>query len=281
MALRGTRAGAQVNVPVGDRASAAPRGDSRVLVVSGTGTDVGKTVVTAALAALARARGDKVAVVKPVQTGTLPAAPGDLDVVRQLSGVTDLHEAARYPDPLSPEAAARAARAAPPDLRRTAGLVERLAASRQLVLVEGAGGLLVRYDPAGTTIADLAAMLDAPVLVVVNAGLGTLNHTALTLEALRARKLRCAGVVIGSWPDAPGLAERENLADLEAVAGASIAGAPVTGAPVTGAVLTGALSAGAAGLSPAAFLRAARAGLSPALGGRFDAAAFREAHPRP
>jgi dethiobiotin synthetase len=233
-----------------------------VLIVSGTGTDVGKTVVTAALAALARARGDTLAVVKPVQTGALPGEPGDLDVVRQLSGATDLHEAARYPDPLSPEAAARAVQAAPPDLRGVAGLVERLAASRQLVLVEGAGGLLVRYDPEGATIADLAAMLDAPVLVVVTAGLGTLNHTALTLEALRARKLSCAGVVIGSWPGAPGLAERENRTDLEAVTGTPIAGA---------------LPADAAGLSPAAFLRAARAGLSPALGGRFDAAAFREA----
>lgn len=258
-----------------------PLGDSGVLIVSGTGTDVGKTVVTAALAALARARDEKVAVVKPVQTGALPGEPGDLDVVRQLSGVTDLHEVARYPDPLSPEAAARAARAAPIDLGRAVGLVERLAASKELVLVEGAGGLLVRYDPAGTTIADLAAMLDSPVLVVVTAGLGTLNHTALTLEALRARKLRCAGVVIGSWPEAPGMAERENLTDLEALAGAPVAGLSITGAPVAGAALTGALPAGAAGLSPVAFLRAARAGLSPALGGRFDAAAFRKAHPGP
>ena len=97
--------------------------------------------------------------------------------------------------------------------------IGKLAGSRDLVLVEGAGGLLVRYDAAGATLADLAAMCGAPVLVVVAAGLGTLNHTALTCEALAARRLRLAGVVIGSWPGDPGLAERENLADLETLIG--------------------------------------------------------------
>src|SRR5262249_56051914 len=89
-----------------------------VLIVTGTGTGVGKTVVTAAVAVLARERGAAVAVVKPAQTGVAGdggaggseagwAADGDLAEVRRLSGVDDLHELARYPDPLSPEAAAR------------------------------------------------------------------------------------------------------------------------------------------------------------------------------
>jgi dethiobiotin synthetase len=78
-----------------------------VLVVTGTGTGVGKTVVTAAVAALAAARGSRVAVVKPAQTGVDADEPGDLAEVRRLAGVTDLHELARYPDPLSPAAAAR------------------------------------------------------------------------------------------------------------------------------------------------------------------------------
>ena len=77
-----------------------------VLVVTGTGTGVGKTVVTAAVAALARDRGSRVAVVKPGQTGVLPGEPGDLDDVRRLSLVDDLHEHARFPDPLAPAALA-------------------------------------------------------------------------------------------------------------------------------------------------------------------------------
>jgi len=229
-----------------------PRG---VLVVTGTGTGVGKTVVTAAVAALALARGDRVAVVKPAQTGiatrlygdksvnvaarqrpTFTDAPGttdalatgedppDADTITRLSGVTDTHELARFPDPLSPEAAARVSGLPPLDMADSAAYIARLADSRDLVLVEGAGGLLVRYDKAGTTIADLAAMLAAPVLVVAAASLGTLNHTALTLEAIAARKLRLAGVVIGSWPRDPGLADRENLTDLETVAGGPLTG---------------------------------------------------------
>jgi dethiobiotin synthetase len=225
-----------------------------VLVVSGTGTEVGKTVVTAAVAALAVARGERVAVVKPAQTGEPPGSTGDLEVIRRLSGVTRTVELARFPDPLSPEAAARTAGQPPLDLAEVAVVVKQLAASVDLVLVEGAGGLLVRYDPAGATIADLAAMLGAPVLVVVSAGLGTLNHTALTLEALSARRLRPAGVVIGSWPSRPGLAERANLTDLAVIAGRPLAGA---------------LPAGAGRLGRAAFLAAARDGLGPELGGTF------------
>jgi dethiobiotin synthetase len=225
-----------------------------LLVVSGTGTGIGKTVATAALAALARARGERVAVVKPAQTGEPAGAPGDLAVVAGLTGLADLHELARYPDPLSPEAAARTAGRPPLDLRRAADYIAALDQDRDRVIVEGAGGLLVRYDPAGSTIADLAAMLDAPVLAVAGAGLGTLNHTALTLEALATRKLACAGVVVGCWPDDPGLAERCNLDDLAAVAGQPLAGL---------------LPAGLGALAAAPFLDAARRGLSPAFGGTF------------
>lgn len=223
-----------------------------VLVVSGTGTGVGKTVVTAAIAALALARGDRVAVVKPAQTGTATGDVPDTETVRLLTGLTDTHELARFPDPLSPEAAARAAGRPPLDLRAAAEYVAELAESRDLVLVEGAGGLLVRYDPDGGTIADLAAALDAAVVVVAAAGLGTLNHTALTLEALAARKLASRGVVIGSWPRRPGLAERANLTDLEVIAGGPLAGA---------------LPEGSGALGRPAFLAAAAAGLAAGIGG--------------
>jgi dethiobiotin synthetase len=213
-------------------------------IVSGTGTGVGKTIVTAALATLAAARGERVAVVKPVQTGIADGEEPDLDVVRRLSGVTDLHELARFPDPLSPEAAARTAGLPPLDMSYAATYIAALAGDRDQVIVEGAGGLLVRYDPSGSTITDLAARLGAPVLVVTAAGLGTLNHTALTLEALAARGLKCAGVVIGSWPAAPGLAERSNLVDLAAV-------------------LTGSMPEGAGQLDKAAFAAVAASAVAP------------------
>ncbi|HLX50687.1 MAG TPA: dethiobiotin synthase [Streptosporangiaceae bacterium] len=270
----------------------------RILIVTGTGTGVGKTVVTAALAALAKTRGSRVAVVKPAQTGvpaeaglrgpgekpqpvaagpeaTNPPCPGtgaaqetsagdeaDLEVVRRLARVTDLHELARFPDPLSPEAAARAAGLPPLDLHDAAGYVGELSRTRDLVLVEGAGGLLVRYDPAGTTLADLAKLLDAGVLVVTEPGLGTLNHTALTLEGLAARGLALAGLVIGRWPADPGLAERSNLADFEAIIGGPIAGVLPDGCGMAAAPQ---------------FLAAARAGLTPKFGGEFDPAVFTEA----
>jgi dethiobiotin synthetase len=233
-----------------------------ILVVTGTDTGVGKTVVTAALASVARARGASVAVVKPGQTGVAPDEPGDLAEVRRLAGVTDLHEYSRFPDPLSPAAAARRSGLPPVSLPDTVERVRDLTADRQLVLVEGAGGLLVRFDEEGGTLADVAHALGAEVVVVVRPGLGTLNHTALTLEAMAHRGLRLAGVVIGSWPSDPDLAMRSNVRDLETVAARPLAGA---------------LTANAAHLAPEDFLLAARAGLSPALGGTFDPAVFRAA----
>lgn len=217
--------------------------------------------MSAAVAALALGRGGRVAVVKPAQTGAGPGDPGDLDEVRRLAGAVDAVELARFPDPLSPEAAARAAGVAPLDLADAARQVRELAASHEEVVVEGAGGLLVRYNAAGATIADLAQALAAPALVVTAAGLGTLNHTALTLEALAARRVALAGVVLGAWPDQPGLAERHNVRDLETIIGAALAGAVPAGA--------GALPAGA-------FRRRADASLAPGLGGSFDPARFRE-----
>lgn len=232
-----------------------------VLVVTGTGTGVGKTVVTAAVAALARRRGSSVAVVKPAQTGLADEAePGDLAEVRRLAGVDDVHELARYPDPLSPEAAARRSARPPLDLDVTARLVADLVRSRDLVLVEGAGGLLVRFAPDGWTLAELARALHAPLLVVTTAGLGTLNATALTLEVMAGRGLSLAGLVIGSWPRTPDLAARCNVADLQALCSQPLAGA---------------LPEGAADLDgPAGFTELAQSGLAPAFGGTFDPADF-------
>lgn len=234
-----------------------------VLIVTGTGTGVGKTVVTAALAALAVDRRAPVAVVKVAQTGVGPDEPADLDQIATLSGASNLHEYARYPDPLSPEAAARRSGLPEVDLDAAAAHIQDLADLQNLVLVEGAGGLLVRYTSDGATLADLARTLNAPVLVVVEAGLGTLNSTALTLEALAHRGLRFSGLVVGAWPAEPDLACRSNLEDLS-----TLAARP----------LLGLLPANIGASSRATFVTAARAGLGPSLGGTYDAAAFLRSH---
>ncbi|BBG03060.1 MULTISPECIES: dethiobiotin synthase [Pseudonocardia] len=197
----------------------------RIVVVTGTGTGVGKTVVTAALAAVALAGGLRAAVLKPAQTGVGPDEPGDADVIAGLVPGITVRELARYPDPLAPATAARRAGQAPVTPDDAAAAARELARDHDLVLVEGAGGLLVRFDDDGGTLADVARSLGAPVVVVAAAGLGTLNHTGLTVEALHARGLVCAGVVVGEWPDTPDLAARCNLADLPATTGVPLLGA--------------------------------------------------------
>ncbi|MGV9823710.1 dethiobiotin synthase [Nocardia xishanensis] len=192
-----------------------------VLLITGTSTDVGKTVVTAALAATARAAGRSVAVCKPAQTGIAPGEPGDLAEVERLAGPVKTVELARYPEPLAPDTAAR--RSGQPLLT----LAETVAAVRavddaDLTLVEGAGGLLVRVGE--FTLLDLARELDAPVVVVAAAGLGTLNHSELTVRALESAGVRRAGLVIGAWPAEPDLAAECNRTDLPRVTGVDVVG---------------------------------------------------------
>jgi dethiobiotin synthetase len=187
-----------------------------MIVVTGTDTGVGKTVVAAALCAITGWP-----YVKAAQTGD----DDDAAEVARLAGV-ETRVLARFADPLAPASAGAGIAAA-----------DVAAAVPGEAVVEGAGGLLVRLR-GEDTLADVAALLGAPVLVVARAGLGTLNHTALTLEALRARGLACPGVVIGSWPAEPGLAEERNLDDLPRYAGVP---------------LLGRIPEGAARLDPAAF----------------------------
>ncbi|HET7326815.1 MAG TPA: dethiobiotin synthase [Nocardioidaceae bacterium] len=205
----------------------------RVIAVTGTDTGVGKTVVTAALARGYVDGGSRVAVVKPAQTGVRPDEVGDLDEVARLSGVTQVHEHVRLRDPLAPDTAARREGVVLPTVGEHAARIASL--STDVVLVEGAGGLLVRLDSAGGTVADLVLALRSQglavdVVVVVRAGLGTLNHAALTVEALRARTIEPAGLVVGSWPPEPDLAERCNLDDLPAVTGVPLLGKVPAGA---------------------------------------------------
>ncbi|HJT92823.1 MAG TPA: dethiobiotin synthase [Mycobacterium sp.] len=187
-----------------------------ILIVTGTDTGVGKTVVTAALACHARLAGIDVAVCKPVQTGS--PHDDDLADIRRLSGVTELHGLARFPEPLGPVAAAMRAGMTLPTRAELTQSVRDVDGPKRLTLVEGAGGLLVELGQGGVTLRDLASDLAAPVLVVVAAGLGTLNHTTLTLEALASQGVSCAGLVIGAWPADPEVAETSNWDALAALA---------------------------------------------------------------
>lgn len=193
-----------------------------VLLVGGTSTDVGKTIATAALVAVAGGAGRTVAVCKPAQTGVAPAEPGDLAEVTRLTGVTDTLELARYPEPLAPETAARRSGLPMLNLDDVVDAVRALDATHDFTLVEGAGGILVRF--AHFTLIEVARALAAPMVVVTAAGLGTLNHSELTTRVLAASGVDCAGLIVGAWPAEPDLAARCNLTDLPEVTGVPIAG---------------------------------------------------------
>ncbi len=200
---------------------------SKFVVVTGTDTGVGKTVTTAALAVALEERGLSVAVVKPVQTGIATGEPTDLEEVTRLTGVTATHEFTRLTPPLAPVAAARLDDADLPSLDSYVNAIRAIDA--EVVLVEGAGGLLVHLDGNGRTILDLATELEADVVVVGSEGLGSLNHFALTVE-----RLSIAGIqpmlVIGSCAAKPDLASISNRIDLP----------QVTGLPTSGRIPAGA-----------------------------------------
>ncbi len=205
-----------------------------ILLVTGTSTGVGKTVVTAALASVAAESGREVSVCKPAQTGVQPGEPGDLADIERLAGIERVSELARYPEPLAPDTAAR--RSGLPELT----LAQVVAAVRDLdtvcdcTLVEGAGGLLVGLGAGGFTLVDVARELQAPIVVVAAAGLGTLNHSALTVAALRTAGIECAGLIVGSWPSDPDLAAQCNIDDLPRVTGVDIVGSVPEGAGTYG-----------------------------------------------
>lgn len=200
---------------------------TRYVVVTGTDTDVGKTVVTAALTAALAARRIEVAVVKPMQTGVVAGEPGDADEVVRLTGSSAVHELARLRDPLAPETAARLEGVPLRPVAEVAEQIRRLDA--EVVLVEGAGGLLVRLDLDGGTAIDLARALDAEVVVVAREGLGTLNHAGLTVDRLRAEGLT-PRLVLGSCAAEPGLAEFHNRIDLPRLTGLPLDGVIPAGA---------------------------------------------------
>ena len=223
--------------------------DTPVIFVTGTDTDVGKTIAVAALACtLAKLSGPaknrlSVAIDKPTQTGVAPGEPGDVDEVARLTGFRSTTEGIRLRAPMAPAAAAVRERAALPALGEHVSRITQLTQNHDLVVVEGAGGVLVRLDGFGHTLADLAASFghDAAAIVVCRSGLGTLNHTELTLEALRSRGVRVAGIIIGSWPNNPSAIDLDNRRYLDSV----------------GVPLLGAIPEGSSRLNPTVFRESA------------------------
>jgi len=195
----------------------------RGVFVTGTGTEVGKTVVAAVMARTAHAAGARVAVFKPAVSGLddYPLRPETWDCAPELPDHVLLRLASgsaqgddeitpyRYAAAVSPHLAAElAGEPIDPDLLRGAAL--DATKDCDLLICEGVGGFLVPLTPR-YLVRDLARDLAMPVVVVAAPGLGTINHTLLTIEAVRDSGLEVAKVVLNPWPADPSALERSNL----------------------------------------------------------------------
>jgi dethiobiotin synthetase len=191
--------------------------------ITGTGTEVGKTVVAAAIARTAHAAGAQVAVFKPAVSGLgdYPLRPEIWDHAAELPDHILLRLAAgssqrddeiapyRYAPAVSPHLAAEM-RAEPIDPNRLRGAALAATANAELLVCEGVGGFLVPLT-SDYLVRDLARDLGMPVVIAAKPGLGTINHTLLTIEAARAAGLEVAKVVLNPWPAEPSELERSNL----------------------------------------------------------------------
>jgi dethiobiotin synthetase len=187
----------------------------RGLFVTGTGTEVGKTVVAAVIARTLARDGRRVAVFKPAVSGLdeyvdSPVSP-DHELLRG-AAASDQSDAEiapyRFGPPVSPHLGAELA-GQPIDPARLVAAARDAAAGGEFLVCEGVGGFLVPLTP-GYLVRDLARDLRLPVVIAARPSLGTINHTLLTVEAVRAAGLEVAGVVLTPWPDEPGAVERSN-----------------------------------------------------------------------
>jgi dethiobiotin synthetase len=186
----------------------------RGLFVTGTGTGVGKTIVSAALLASMAAAGEPVRAHKPVVTGLDDALatdhwPPDHELLARVAGMAPEEVAPlRYGPAVSPHLAARMAGDAidPADL---IGRARAAGAGESTLVVEGVGGLLVPLADE-FTVRDLAVALGLPVVIAAGPGLGTINHTLLSIESARAAGLDVRAVVLTPWPETPSELERSN-----------------------------------------------------------------------
>jgi dethiobiotin synthetase len=200
----------------------------RGLFVTGTDTEAGKSVVAAAICATLAAGGERVAAFKPVVTG-LDDERGpfgyDHELLASAASAGQEPEDVtpyRFGPPLSPHFAAELAG----DRIEPAQLLEA-ARAHELLVCEGVGGLLVPITT-GYLVRDLAIDLGLPVVVAARTGLGTINHTLLTVEAARTAGLSVTAVVMTPWPDEPAEIERSNRATIERLSGVKVSGLPPT-----------------------------------------------------
>ncbi len=179
--------------------------------VTGTGTGVGKTVVAAAIARSLAVQGERVAVFKPAVTGLAEVGEGDHSMLRRAAGSAQSDDEIapyRFAPPASPHlAAAMTGEEIRP--QRLLAAARAAGAGSDALICEGVGGLLVPLT-CGYLVRDLAADLALPLAIAAHPGLGTINHTLLTIEAARAAGLAVAGVVLTPWPEHPGQIERSN-----------------------------------------------------------------------
>ncbi len=195
----------------------------RGLFVTATDTGVGKTEVACAIVRGHRALGLDVGVMKPAQSGVARGEPSDAARLAEAAGGGDPMELVcpySFEPPLAPAVAARLA-GRRIEVSHLLAAARALAARHAALVVEGAGGLLAPLTDE-VTYADLAVALAMPVLVVARAGLGTVNHTALTCEALRARGLAVAGVVLNRASPTVDPSEPHNAASIERLTGARV-----------------------------------------------------------
>jgi dethiobiotin synthetase len=188
--------------------------------VTGTGTEVGKTVVAAAIARTLAAEGRRVGVFKPAVTGLDDPGEPDHALLRRAAGSVQSDEEIapyRYGPPASPHlAAALAGERIDPGRLRTAAAAA--GARAEALVCEGVGGLLVPLAP-GYLVRDLAVDIGLPLAIAASPGLGTINHTLLTVEAARSAGLEVSMVVLTPWPDDPGEIERSNRETIAELAG--------------------------------------------------------------
>jgi dethiobiotin synthetase len=182
--------------------------------VTGTDTGVGKTVLAAAVLAALRARGVAVTALKPVITGLDeppdPDWPPDHVLLARAAGVRPEEVAiVGYGPPVSPHLAARLS-GRTLDVEALVAAVRAARGSAHTLVVEGVGGLLVPLAE-GCDVRAFARELGLPLLIAARPGLGTINHTLLTLEAARHVGLEILAVVLTPWPSSPGTIERSNL----------------------------------------------------------------------
>jgi dethiobiotin synthetase len=192
----------------------------RGLFVTGTDTGAGKTVLSACLLAAMSDAGERVHAYKPVLTGLDEPPDGLWPADHELLSLAGGGDPAavsplRFGPAVSPHLAAQLA-GDPISPERLVAHAHALAAGASALLVEGVGGLLVPLS-SSYSIADLAVALELPVIVAARAGLGTINHTLLTLEAARTRGLDVRAVVLTPWPSQPSPLERSNRDSIAAL----------------------------------------------------------------